>query len=158
MRAIATKPEEHAGLRGFARTDRIRNISARFHGPPYIEPVQLSAAEVMERFSALWVGAFGDHWQLPRLRPAETNVRHVRKTHNEAFVPKPEDRCTGDWSDQLALDGIHDCLQAVVSAEFLVDMVKVIAEGLRANSQSVCNFIAILAFGEQAQDMLLLFG
>ena len=62
----------------------------------------------------------------------------------------------GDWSDQLALNGIHDCLQAVVSSEFLVDMVKVIAEGLRADSQRVCNIIAVLAFGEQAQDMLLL--
>ncbi len=62
----------------------------------------------------------------------------------------------GDWSDQLALDGIHDRLQAIVSAEFLVDMVKVIAEGLRANSQRVCSITAVLAFGEQAQDMLLL--
>ncbi len=62
----------------------------------------------------------------------------------------------GDWSDQLALDGVHDCLQAIVGAEFLVDMVKVIPEGLRANSQRVCNIIAVLAFGEQAQDMLLL--
>jgi len=89
VRAITTKPEKHAGLRGFARTDRIRNISARFHGPPYIEPVQPSSAEVMKRFPALWVGAFGDHWQLPPLRPAETNVRQQRKRHNEAFVPKP---------------------------------------------------------------------
>ena len=40
----------------------------------------------------------------------------------------------GDWSDQLALNGIHDCLQAVVRAELLVDMVKVIAEGLRTNT------------------------
>ena len=61
-----------------------------------------------------------------------------------------------DWSDQLALDGIHDCLQAVVSPEFLVDMVKVIAQGLRADSQRVCNIIAIRAFREQAQDVLLL--
>lgn len=62
----------------------------------------------------------------------------------------------GDWSDQLALDGVHYSLQPVVSAEFLVDMVKVIAQGLRADSQRVCNIIAVLAFGEQAQDMLLL--
>ena len=62
----------------------------------------------------------------------------------------------GDWSDQLALNGVHDCLQAVVSAEFLVDVVKVIAEGLRANSQRVCNIVAVLTFGEQAQDVLLL--
>jgi hypothetical protein len=40
----------------------------------------------------------------------------------------------GDWSDQLALNGIHDGLQAVVSAEFLVDVVKVITEGLWADS------------------------
>jgi hypothetical protein len=82
-------------------------------------------------------------------------VRQERKRHNEAFVPK---RGTGvrDWSDQLALNGIHDCFQAVVSAEFLVDMVEVIAECLRANSQRVCNIVAVLAFGEQAQDVLLL--
>ena len=157
MRAITTKPEEHASLRGFARTDRIRNISARFHGPPYIEPVQLSSAEVMKRFSALWVGAFGDHWQLPPLRPAETNVPQEGKRHNEAFVPESGTGVRG-WSDELPLDGIHDCFQAVVGAEFLVDVVKVIAKGLGANSQRVCNVIAILAFGEEAQDMLLLLG
>jgi len=132
-RAIFTKPEEHARLRRFARTNRIGNISARLHGPPYIEPVQLSSAEIVERFSALWVGAFGNHWQLPPLRPAETNVPHVGKTHNEAFVPESGTVVRG-LSDELPLDRIHYCFQAVVSAQFLVDMVKVIAEGLWADS------------------------
>jgi len=157
VRAITTKPEEHAGLRGFACTDRIWNIPARFHGPPYIEPVQPSSAKVVKWFSALWVGALGNHWQLPPLRPAETNVPHVRKTHNEAFVPESGTLVRGR-SDELPLDGIHDCFQAVVGAEFLIDVVKVITEGLRADPQSVGNIIAILAFGEQTQDMLLLLG
>ncbi len=87
-RAVTTKPEKHAGLRGFARTDGIGNIPARLHGPPYIEAVQPSSAKVVKWSSALWVGALGNHWQLPPLRPAETNVLHVRKTHNEAFVPE----------------------------------------------------------------------
>jgi hypothetical protein len=156
-RAITTKPKEHAGLRRFARTDRVRNVSARLHGPPYIEPVQLSFAEIVEGFSALWVGAFSNHWQLPPLRPAETNVPHARKTHNEAFVLEPGTVVRG-LSDQLPLDRIHYCFQAVVGAEFLVDVVKVIAKGLRANAQGVGNIITILAFGEQAQDMLLLLG
>ena len=62
----------------------------------------------------------------------------------------------GGLSDQLPLNGIHHCFQAVVGAEFLIDVVKVITEGLRANPQSVGNLITILAFSEQAQDMLLL--
>ena len=156
-RAITTKPEEHAGLRGFARADRIGNIPARFHGPSYIEAVQPSSAEVVKGFPALWVGALGNHWQLPPLRPAETNVPQVGKTHNEAFVPKSGTVVRG-LSDELPLDRIHDCFQAVVGAEFLVDVVKVIAEGLRADTQSAAYLIAILAFGEQAQDMLLLLG
>jgi hypothetical protein len=156
-RAITTKPEEHAGLRGFARADRIGNIPARLHGPPHIEPIELSSAEVVEGFSALWVGALGNHWQLPPLRPAETNVPQVSKTHNEAFVLESGTVVRG-LSDQLPLDRVHYCFQAVVGAEFLIDVVKVITESLRANSQSVGNIIAILAFGEQAQDMLLLLG
>lgn len=124
-RAIATKPEEHAGLRRFARTNRIRNISAWLHGPPYVEPVQLSSAEIVERFSALWVGAFGNHWQLPPLRPAETNVPEERKTDNEAFVPESGTGVRGRL-DELPLDGIHDCFEAIVGAEFLIDVVKVI--------------------------------
>ena len=64
----------------------------------------------------------------------------------------------GGLLDELPLDRIHYCFQAVVGAEFLVDVVKVIAEGLRANTQSAGDLIAILAFGEQAQDMLLLLG
>jgi hypothetical protein len=36
----------------------------------------------------------------------------------------------GGLSDQLPLDCIHYCFQAVVGAEFLVDVVKMIAEGL----------------------------
>ena len=132
-RAIATKPEKHAGLRGLARTDRIRDVPARFHGPPHIESVQLSSAEVVKGFSALWVRALGNHCQLPPLRPAETNVPQERKTHNEAFVPESGTVVRG-LLDELPLDGIHDCFQAVVGAELLVDMVKMIAEGLRANS------------------------
>ena len=64
----------------------------------------------------------------------------------------------GDWSDQLALNGIHDCFQAVVSAEFLVDMVKVIAEGLRADAENASNLITILALCEPAEDVFFLFG
>ena len=88
---------------------------------------------------------------------AETNVPQVGKTHNEAFVPKSGTVVRG-LSEELPLDRIHDSFQAVVGAEFLVDVVKVIAEGLRADTQSVAYLIAILAFGEQAQDMLLLLG
>ena len=40
----------------------------------------------------------------------------------------------GGRSDELPLDGIHDCFQAVVGAEFLVDVVKVITESLWANA------------------------
>lgn len=156
-RAITTKPEEHAGLRGFARTDRVRNIPARLYGPPYIESVQLSSAKIVKGLSALWVRAFGNHWQLPPLRPAGTNVPQERKTHNEAFVPESGTGVRGR-SDELPLDGIHYGLQAVVGAEFLVNVVKVIAKGLRANAQRVGNIVTILAFGEQAQDMLLLLG
>ena len=156
-RAIITKPEEHAGLGGFACTDRIRNIPARLYGPPYIESVQLSSPEIVKGFPALWVRAFGNHWQLPPLRPAETNVPQVRKTHNEAFVPGAGTLVRG-LLDQLPLDGIHYCFQAVVGAEFLVDVVEVIAEGLRTDTQRAGNLIAILAFGEQTQDMLLLLG
>jgi hypothetical protein len=144
-------------LRGFARADRIGNIPARLNGPPYIEPVQPSSAEVVKGFSALWVGALGNHWQLPPLRPAETNVPQARKTHNEAFVPE-SGTVVRRLSDELALDGVHYCFQAVMGAELLIDVVKVITESLRANSQSVGNIIAIFAFGEQAQDMLLLLG
>ena len=111
----------------------------------------------MKGVSALWVGAFGNHCQLPPLRPADTNVPQVGKTHNEAFVPKSR-TVVRRLSDELPLDRIHDCFQAVVGAEFLVDVVKVIAEGLRADTQSAAYLIAILAFGEQAQDMLLLLG
>jgi len=56
----------------------------------------------------------------------------------------------GGLSDQLPLNGIHHCFQAVVGAEFLVDVVKMITEGLRANPQGVGNIITILAFSEQA--------
>ncbi len=61
-------------------------------------------------------------------------------------------------SDELPLDGVHYRFQAVVGAEFLIDVVKMITEGLRADPQGAGDFIAILAFGEQAQDMLLLLG
>ena len=64
----------------------------------------------------------------------------------------------GGLLDELPLDRIHDCFQAIVGAEFLVDVVKVIAEGLRADTQSAGDLIAILAFGEQAQNMLFLLG
>jgi hypothetical protein len=111
----------------------------------------------MKGFSALWVRALGNHWQLPPLRPAKTNVPQETKRHNEAFVPE-SGTVVRELLNQLPLDGIHDCLQAVVSTKFLVDMVEMIAEGLRANPQRACNIIAILAFGEQAQDMLLLLG
>ncbi len=105
---------------------------ARLHGPSYIEPVQPSSAKVVKGFSALWVRTFGNHWQLPPLRPAETNVPQVTKTHNEAFVPEFVTVVRG-LLDELSLDRIHDGFQSVVGAEFLVDMVKMIAEGLRAN-------------------------
>lgn len=76
----------------------------------------------MKRFSALWVRAFGNHWQLPPLRPAEHNVPQVRKTHNEAFVPK-SGTVVRELLDQLALDGVHDRFQAIVGAELLIDVV-----------------------------------
>ncbi len=60
-----------------------------------------------------------------RLRPAETNVPNVKRTRNEAFVPESGTGVRGR-SDKLPLDGIHDCFQAVVGAEFLVDVVKMI--------------------------------
>ena len=64
----------------------------------------------------------------------------------------------GGLLDELPLNGIHDSFQAAVGAELLVNMVKVIPEGLWADPQSVGNIITILAFREQAQDMLLLLG
>jgi hypothetical protein len=84
-------------------------------------------------------------------------VPQVRKTRNEAFVPE-SGTVVRRLSDELPLDGVHYCFQAVMGAELLIDVVKVITESLRANSQSVGNIIAILAFGEQALDMLLLLG
>ena len=39
----------------------------------------------------------------------------------------------GGLLDEFPLDSVHNCFQAVVCAEFLVDVVKVIAEGLRAD-------------------------
>ncbi len=83
----------------------------------------------MKGFSALWVGALGKHWQLPPLQPAKTKLPHVRKTHNEAFVPESETVVRGR-SDELPLGGIHYCFHAFVSAEFLVDVVKMITESL----------------------------
>lgn len=77
--------------------------------------------------------------------------------HNEAFVPKFRTAVRG-LLDQLALDGIHHRFQAIVGTEFLVDVMKVITKSLWADSQSVGNIIAILAFSEQTQDMLLLLG
>ena len=37
-------------------------------------------------------------------------------------------------SDQFPLNGIHDRFQAIVSSQFLVDMVEVVAECLRADA------------------------
>jgi hypothetical protein len=56
------------------------------------------------------------------------------------------------------LDGIHYRFKAIVGSEFLVYVVKMITEGLRANAQSARDLIAILAFREQPQDMLFLLG
>ncbi len=81
----------------------------------------------------------------------------VKETRNEAFVPECGTGVRGRL-DKFPLDCIHHCFQAIVSAEFLVDVMEVIAEGLWANTQCTCNIIAVFAFGEKAQHVLFLIG
>ena len=61
-------------------------------------------------------------------------------------------------SDEFPLDSVHDRFQAIVGSQFLVDVMEVIAEGLRADAENASNLITILALCEPSEDMFFLFG
>ena len=44
-------------------------------------------------------------------------------------------------SDEFPLDRVHDRFQAIVSSQLLVDVMEVIAEGLRADAENAGHFI-----------------
>jgi hypothetical protein len=52
----------------------------------------------------------------------------------------------GDWSDQLALNGIHDSFQPVVGSQLLVDVMEVVSEGAGAYVQRARDVSRALAF------------
>ena len=60
-------------------------------------------------------------------------------------------------SDQLSLNGVHHRFQTIVSAQFLIDVMEMIAKGLGADVESVRDLLAFFALGEQAENVFLLF-
>src|SRR6476646_1134403 len=60
--------------------------------------------------------------------------------------------------DQSALNGVHYRFQSIVSPQLLVDVVKVIAQGLKANLEALRNFGGVLSGGKEPQNLRLLFG
>jgi hypothetical protein len=62
----------------------------------------------------------------------------------------------GDWSDQLALDGIHHSLQSIVRPQLLVNVMKVVPEGAGAYVQRAGDVGRALAFRKKSQHLFLL--
>ena len=64
----------------------------------------------------------------------------------------------GEELDQSALNGVHYRFQSIVSPQLLVDVVKVIAQGLKANLEALRNFGGVLSGGKEPHNFRLLFG
>ena len=60
--------------------------------------------------------------------------------------------------EKFALHGVRDCLQTVVSVEFLIDVVQMVAEGLQGYFESARNLRRVLTCRKKAQDLYLLLG
>ena len=58
--------------------------------------------------------------------------------------------------NQFALHGIHDRFQAIVGAQFLIDVVQMVAQRLQADVQRLCDFRRIFPLCEKPEDMFLL--
>ena len=52
-------------------------------------------------------------------------------------------------SDQLSLNGVHHRFQTIVSAQFLIDVMQVIAESLGTDAERTGDVVAVLPLGEQ---------
>lgn len=50
--------------------------------------------------------------------------------------------------DQFSLNCIHDGFEAVMGAQFLIDVVKMVAQGLQADIERFCDLGLVLAFRE----------
>jgi hypothetical protein len=61
-------------------------------------------------------------------------------------------------SDEFPLDSVHDRFQTIVGSQLLVDVMKVIPEGLRTDAENVSNLITILALCEPTEDVFFLVG
>src|ERR1019366_7508136 len=61
-------------------------------------------------------------------------------------------------SDEFPLDSVHDRFQTVVGSQLLVDVMKVIPQGLRTDAENVSNLITILALCEPTEDVFFLVG
>ena len=47
-------------------------------------------------------------------------------------------------SDEVALLGMSDCLESIVRSQLLIDVVEMIAQGLRSDSEGACNLCRAL--------------
>ena len=61
-------------------------------------------------------------------------------------------------SEKFALHGVCDGFQAVVSVQFLIDVVQMVAQGLQSYFQRACNFTRVLACRKESQNFLFPLG
>ncbi len=58
-------------------------------------------------------------------------------------------RAVRKTSDQFSLNGVHYGFKAIVRAEFLIDMVQMVAKSLNADAESRHDLFRFFAFGKE---------
>jgi len=72
---------------------------------------------------------------------------------NGHFRMKSTASTRSQYLKQLALHSVGDGFQAIVRMELLVDVVQVVAQSLRGDSEVARNVSRVLAAREQSQDL-----
>src|SRR6185437_5860649 len=149
LTALLAKPEIHDRVSRFFPADHGRHISARLFGIPDLIGKEPPFMRVEKLCMAVRIRALSDHASLLEIVPSSL-IRRNRENSNKTFVlsdsrqipvgSRQSAKGAASSLDQFPLHRIHHGFQTVVRPELLIDVMEMVSQGLRADSEFLRNF------------------